>query len=110
MSPAELAQGQLEAYNAHDLERFLGFYAEEVVGYVFPDQPLFEGKAAMRARYAQIVFPGSTVHAVVPQRIVQGNRVIDHETVSGHPLFGESRVTVIYEAEDGLIRKLWMLR
>lgn len=110
MNAAQLAQAQLDAYNAHDLERFLSHYAEDVVGYAFPDQLLFEGKAAMRERYARIVFAGSTVRAAVPQRIVQGERVIDHETVTGHPLFGETSVTVIYEAREGLIRKLWLLR
>ena len=30
MSPIEVAQHQLDAYNAHDLQRFLEVYAEEV--------------------------------------------------------------------------------
>lgn len=110
LSPEQLVEAQLAAYNGHDLERFLGYYAEEVVAYAFPDQVLFAGKAAMRERYARILFPGSTVHAAVPMRRVQGEHVIDHEDVTGHPLFGDAAVTVIYQASGGLIRRVWMLR
>ncbi|MFQ5908449.1 MAG: ester cyclase [Thermoplasmata archaeon] len=47
----KLVDAGLEAYNAHDLDRFLGFYAESVVNYS-PDLPEpTKGLAALREWY-----------------------------------------------------------
>ncbi|WP_374356592.1 nuclear transport factor 2 family protein [Chitinimonas sp.] len=110
MSPQELAQGQLDAYNAHDLDAFLAFFSEDFTLYDFPDSERLRGKALIRERYAQILFAGSTVHATVTQRMVHGNVVIDHEFVTGHPLVGDTSLIVIYEVRDGLISAMRAIR
>jgi hypothetical protein len=110
VTPVELAQAQLDRYNAHDLEGFLALYANDVAVFDYPATPIMQGKAAMRERYARILFDGSPVHAVVTQRIAHGQVVIDHESVSNHPLSGDSSVVVIYEVRDGLIATVRFLR
>jgi hypothetical protein len=110
MTPVELAQAQLDRYNAHDLEGFLALYADEVTVFEYPATPVMQGKAAMRERYARILFADSPVHAVVTQRIAHGNVVIDHEAVTGHPLSGDTRLVVMYEVRDSLIATVRFLR
>jgi imidazolonepropionase-like amidohydrolase len=103
-TPEALAQEQLNAYNAHDLEAFLRPYAEDVEIYGYPDKLQLKGKQAMREAYAFLKrTPG--LFCVLKNRIVQGNTVIDHEEVYG---FGPKPVyaVAVYTIEGGLIRKV----
>lgn len=104
-TPAMLAQQQLNAYNAHDLEAFLEPYAEDVEIYNFPDKLEMKGKAEMRKNY-QFVTQVPKLHCNLLNRIVQGNMVIDQEEVSG---FGDRLVyaTAIYIIEKGKIKKVY---
>jgi imidazolonepropionase-like amidohydrolase len=106
-TPEELAEQQLLAYNAHNLEAFLAPYAEDVEVYSFPNKLEFRGKETMRKAYGFIErTPG--LYCRLQSRIVQGNRVIDHEEVWG---FGKKPVyaIAIYEIEGGKIRKVYFM-
>ncbi len=104
-TPAMLAQQQLNAYNAHDLEAFLEPYAEDVEIYTFPDKLNVKGKAAMRESY-QFVTKTPKLYCNLLNRIIQGNMVIDQEEVFG---FGDKPVygTAIYIIENGKIKKVY---
>lgn len=107
-TPVDLAQQQLNAYNAHDLEAFLAPYAEDVEIFTFPDQPRLKGKAQMRSAYTFITrTPG--LYCELQHRIVQGNTVIDHEKVyrTGAP---PTFAVAIYTIENGKIRKVHFVR
>lgn len=106
--PASLAQQQLNAYNAHDLEAFLEPYAEDVEIYQFPDKLQMKGKTQMRAAY-QFVTKTPKLYCNLLNRIVQGNMVIDQEEVFG---FGEKPIyaSAIYIIEDGKIKKVYFQR
>lgn len=78
-SPAELAQQQLNAYNAHNLEAFLAPYADDVEAYE-GSKLLFKGKEAMRKEY-QFLQHTPGLYCRLLNRIVQGNTVIDHEEI-----------------------------
>lgn len=110
-SAAVLAQRQLDAYNAHDLEAFVACYDSEVEVFDFPGagEPSLRGREAMRARYGPM-FTQGTIHAELLGRMVIGSRALDHERVTG---LGEGRVifaVAIYEVTGGLIKKVWFLR
>ncbi|MEO5947263.1 MAG: amidohydrolase family protein [Chitinophagaceae bacterium] len=104
-TPAMLAQQQLNAYNAHDLEAFLEPYAEDVEIYNFPDKLEMKGKAEMRKNY-QFITQVPKLHCNLLNRIVQSNMVIDQEEVFG---FGEKPVyaAAIYIIENGKIKKVY---
>jgi len=108
-SAQELAQRQLDCYNAHDLEGFLATYAEDAKLYNLLDGTLIaEGREAMRERYRKR-FEVDKVHAKLVNRMVIGSRVIDHEEVT---LAGSDRVlqaAAIYETIEGLIRAAWFV-
>ena len=100
-------QRQLEAYNAHDLTRFVAEYADDVRVYRMPAaEPALAGKAAFAAHYANHRFNNKALHAEVVARIVSGNKVVDHERITG---LGPQVVEAIavYEVVGGVIRTVW---
>ena len=105
ITPVDLVQQQLNAYNAHDLEAFLTPYAEDVEIYQFPNTLLSKGKEQMRKDYLFIT-KVPKLFCRLQNRVVQGNMVIDHEEVSG---FGPKPVhaVAIYLIEKGKISKVY---
>lgn len=106
--PEDLADAQLLAYNAHNLEAFLAPYADDVEVYNFPATLTIKGKEAMRKAYGFLTTtPG--LYCRLLNRIVQGNTVIDHEEVTG---FGPNPVyaVAIYEIKEGKIKKVYFTR
>jgi hypothetical protein len=107
-SPVELADQQLLAYNAHNLDAFLAAYAEDVEIYDLNTNTLrTKGKADMRKRYDFLNNPGK-LHCNLLNRIVQGNIVIDHEEIITDR--GKFYAVAIYEIKDGKIAKVWFTR
>jgi len=106
-SPTTLVQRQLEAYNAHDLARFLACYSESIAVYRMPaTEPSLAGKAAFAAFYAEQRFNRPGLHADVLQRIAAGSTVVDHERVVGIA-DGAVDVIAVYEVKEGLIQNVW---
>ncbi|PZR28539.1 MAG: amidohydrolase [Citrobacter freundii] len=104
-TPEMLAQQQLNAYNAHDLDAFLAPYAEDVEIYTFPNKLDTKGKEAMRKNY-QFVTRTPGLYCRLLNRIVQGNMVIDHEEIyiTGRAPF---RGVAVYVIEKGKIAKVY---
>ena len=105
VSPEELVEQQLLAYNAHDLEAFLAPYDDSVEVYRFPSQLQFKGKSEMRKQY-QFLKTTPKLYCRLLNRMVQGNIVIDHEEVWGFgdkPFYG----IAIYEIKNGKILKVY---
>jgi hypothetical protein len=95
-SLADLAQAQLEAYNAQDLDAYCSFFAEDVKVADLNGAVTCEGIAAYRAKYAQTFKDFPKNRADLLSRMALGNTVIDHERVdrgNGSPTF---EVAAIY--------------
>lgn len=84
VTPEILAQQQLNAYNAGNLEAFLAPFSDSVKIY---DQTsgrlLLQGKDAMRKSYGPLFQAAPELHCQVVKRIVSGNTVVDEESVTG---------------------------
>ena len=107
MSPEVPVQQQLDAYNARDLARFVAPYAEDVRVYRPPAAvPALAGKRALADYYAANRFNLPALHADLVARMVLGNKVVDHERISGVRDAPFDAVAV-YEVVDGLIRAVW---
>ena len=104
-----LAQAQLDAYNARDIEAFLIPYADSVEVYTFPSELQYTGKDKMRARYAEMFAKTPELHCELVNRIVLGNTVVDQERVQrgGGKI---SEVIAIYKIENGKIVKVFFVR
>lgn len=101
-SPEALAQRQLSAYNARDVEAFLEPYSDDVEVYDYPGKLLYTGKARMRERYTGLFAASPDLHCELLGRMVLGNVVIDHEHLRGHR-DGVTKAIAIYTVRDGRI-------
>lgn len=107
MSPEASVQRQLDAYNARDLERFVVEYSEGVRIFRPPaPEPVIVGKAALATYYASNRFNLPKLHADVVNRMVLGNKVVDHERIVGVRETAFEAVA-IYEVVDGRINSVW---
>src|SRR5215212_873053 len=101
-----LIDDQVAAYNARDLERFAATYADSIRIYRMPTmEPGIVGKEQLRETYRKR-FSAPGLHADIVNRIVMGNKVIDHERVVGIQDHAIEAVAV-YEVADGLIQAVW---
>lgn len=109
LSPAELVDAQIEAYNDHDLERFCSFFAEDVeIGRLGQDRGLLSGKDALAARYSARFAETPDVHCTIDRRIALGTFVIDAERlINTGP--DERHVIALYQVEGGRIRRVWFV-
>jgi hypothetical protein len=107
MSPADIAQRQLDAYNERDLARFVAEYSDTVRVFRPPaTEPAITGKAALADYYAANRFNNPSLRAELLHRIVLGDRVIDHERIHGirdEPF----EVAAVYRVVDGKIEEAW---
>src|SRR5687767_5987002 len=107
MSPVEVVQRQLDAYNAHDLDAFAATYSENIQMIRLPaTEPAITNKAELREFYGSNRFMAPSLHAEVLSRIVLGNKVIDHERITGLQK-DPFECVVIYEVQNGLIERVW---
>lgn len=105
-TPEQLAQAQLDAYNAKDLDAFVACYSQDVRVWRWPQpEPTLVGLQAFADAYRSNVFSKPAIQAQITQRIVMGNKVVDHERVSGK---GPDPVEVIavYDCADGAIHSV----
>ncbi|WP_371237738.1 nuclear transport factor 2 family protein [Streptomyces pimonensis] len=109
MSPEEIVDGQLAAYNARDLKAFLDYYVEDVPVHAFPSGEVMTDRSgpAFRERYATLFDSSPDLHAELVSRVVHGRLVIDQEVVTGF-MGGDVRTAVaLYEVGEDRIEKVW---
>ena len=105
-APVEVVSRQLEAYNRHDLERFLATYAPNAVMHGRSGAPI-RGRRALREVYGPRLAAGKC-RAEIVNRIAEGDWVVDHEVAHGiepEPI----RVLAAYRVVDGLIAEVRFL-
>jgi hypothetical protein len=109
MNAADIVQRQADAYNARDLDRFVAEFSDTVAVYRLPaTEPAIVGKVKFAEFYATQRFNLPRLHAEIVNRIVMGNKVIDHERITGvraEPF----EMVVIFEIADNLIQRVWSL-
>lgn len=110
MTSGELAEKQLLAYNARNLEEFLACYSSDVEVYEFPSVLTYKGKDKMRERYSKRFREAENLHCTIVNRITMGNYAIDQESVRGIEVGKEVSVCAIYYVEKNLISKVWFMR
>lgn len=105
--PRELVQRQLDAYNAHDLDVFLGAYSDKIQMFRLPSpEPTISGKAQLAEFYATKRFNVPGLRAELLNRMEMGNKVVDHERVTG--LRDEPfEVVCVYEVGRESIERVW---
>ena len=110
LTPSEIAQGQLDAYNKQDLEGFLSWYADDVAVYNFPNELVYQGKEQMRKIYAAGWAKNPKQKAEVTNRMVLGDTVMDKEHVTGRANGKPLEVVAIYKIEKDKIKQVYFVR
>jgi hypothetical protein len=103
-TPEHAVQRQLDAYNARDLDGWVDTYAPDARQFEYPDTLLARGREEIRAR-AVSRFAEPNLHARLLKRVVLGEMVIDHESVTRTFPEGPGRIelTCIYQVRAGKI-------
>lgn len=105
-----LAQRQLDAYNAGDIDAFMACYAQDIrVWDLHTGELQLQGHEAMRARYGALFERCPDLHAELVGRLVLGATAVDQERVTG---MGDEvvRALATYEVRDGRIQQVWFAR
>ena len=107
MTAVDVVQRQVEAYNDRDLNRFVSSYGEAISIFRMPStEPIISGKVALTAFYATQRFNLPGLRAEIVNRIVLGDKVIDHERIWGvrdTPI----EIAAVYEVVESLIERVW---
>lgn len=106
--PESIVEKQLEAYNARDIDAFMATYSQDIKLYNFPRDLTTDGPEAMRKGYAEFFKSAPDLHCEIKNRMVIGNKVIDHEEVTANG--NTFNAVAIYEVENGKIAKVTFLR
>ena len=107
MSPVEVVQRQLDAYNARDLAAFVATYSDDVRIFRMPStEPALSGKEQLSDFYATKRFNVPALHAELLGRIATGNKVVDHERIRG---IADNLVeaVAVYQVRDERIETVW---
>ncbi|WP_243374807.1 nuclear transport factor 2 family protein [Microvirga solisilvae] len=92
--PCAIVQGQLDAYNARDIDVFMQFWAEDAQFISFPDNLLASGHPQIRERHV-MRFQEPNLHGKLIKRMNVGNMVVDQEVVTRTFPEGTGTVDVI---------------
>ena len=103
---AAVAQKQLDAYNAQDLETYVSYFAADCVISGLNGTPTETSRDAIKARYAKAFAQFPQNKAELKSRIAVGNTVVDHELVIRSPGGEQFEIIAIYTFKDGLISRV----
>ncbi len=107
MSPLEVVNRRMDAYNQHDLSTFLATYADTVQVYTYPDKLLAGGKVHLQSIF-EPMFKEGTIAVKIHQQIEKDSYVINQETV----IYSDKKTDYvsIYKVVDGLITEVRFVR
>ena len=108
-SPEILVQRQVNGYNARNIDAFLEPYADDFEVYGYPNELEGKSKDNLREIYINFFEKYPELHCEIVSRMVLGNKVIDHERITGISFIPYEAIA-IYEIEDGKIKKVTFVR
>jgi hypothetical protein len=102
----DIAQKQLDAYNAQDLDTYVSYFTEDCIVSGLNGTPTETTRNAIKARYAKAFATFPQNKAELKNRIAIGNTVVDHELVVRAPGGEQFEIVAIYSFRDGLIARV----
>jgi uncharacterized protein (TIGR02246 family) len=106
MTPTELAQAQLDAYNAQDLDKYVSYFAEDCIISDLNGAVAQTSRAEIRERYEKAFAAFPQNKAELKNRIVVGNSVVDHELVIRAPGGEQFEIIAIYSVRGDKIARV----
>ncbi len=108
-APEAVVRRHVEAYNAQDINLLAATLGLDVKFFLFPDKLQIQGKADCVGAMRQSLLAAPSQRMEVSERMVAGNKVIDHFWIKGRPDGRVSRGVQIYEVQNGLISGIWFM-
>ena len=109
VSPREIADQQLVAYNHHELEAFCALFHKNAELFDLPSNTrVASGIDMITDMYAKR-FSNPDLKCVVHSKTDLADFAIDRETLYGLP-DGTTEIIAMYQIEGGLIRKVYFIR
>jgi uncharacterized protein (TIGR02246 family) len=108
----QLVQAQVDAFNDRDLNRFLSFYASDVLIVDGIGNQMMKGHEGMKPFYGKLFEKSSKLCVKTPTRIVLEHHIIDEEQITGVNLEGfpaEIHSAAIYRIANGKIVHVQLL-
>lgn len=112
MTPEEVVQKQLKTYNNRDIDGFMSVIGENITMHDFSTGKVtLEGYDACKKFYSTLFEASPNLHSNILTRTVFGNKVIDHESITGRNGSDEIiELVLIYEVQHGKIFKISVLK
>lgn len=102
--PVPAVEAQLKTYNNTDIDGFMKLYTDDIAFFRYPTTPEMTTREEVRKTYDRIFKQTPDLNAIIKNRIVIGNFVIDQEKVSadGDTWYG----VVVNEVVGGKINRI----
>lgn len=104
---ALLAQRQLDAYNAGNIQDFADCYAPDVQVHDLGGALRFTGRDALAETYGPVFQAHPDLHATLVGRLVVGETAVDQERVTGLRDDEVVHALAIYRVQNSLITHVW---
>lgn len=105
MTPEQLAQAQLDAYNTQDLDKYVSYFSEDCIISDLNGAVAQTSRAQIKERYAKAFATFPQNKAELKNRVVVGNTVVDHELVIRAPGGEQFEIIAIYTVRgDQIVR------
>jgi hypothetical protein len=105
-TPEEVVQRNLEAYNRHDLDVFVGLFTSDAVAMdLVSGVRWLEGARAFRTYFTRVFSQQPYLHGVVIARLVLDNLVVDVQDTHFEPQ-KSLRSILIFEVRDHLTKRM----
>ena len=111
-TPEEITQENLDFYNQRNLDGFMSSFTDTIALYTFgKTDAVAKGKEAIRNLYKGLFDASPKLHSTILHRTVMGNKVIDHESITGRkgsdiPI----ELILIYEVSGDKIVRMTVIR
>jgi len=104
LTPVEVVNIQIEAYNSRDMDAFLATYSEDIKIYDETGKLTMDGHEDMRKAYSRLFDNTPNLNCRIENRIIINNKVIDKENVIANDRTLEA--VAIYKVENGKITEV----
>ena len=111
-TPEEIVQENLDFYNKGDIEGFMTSFSDDIALFEFGKAtPSYQGLDAIRKVYTRLFNSSPELYSTILHRAVMGNKVIDHESITGRNGKTEPlELVLIYEVNNQKISKMTVIR
>ena len=112
LSPEQIVQKQLIAYNNRDIASFMALFSDGFKCYDYHSGELtIDGFADCQKFYQSLFDLSPNLHSTIIKRVVLGNTVIDHEHIIGRKGSNEIlEMILIFEVKEEKIHKITVIK